>query len=461
MGVMLGCSAIASDQSEIADMQARVATLEAQLATSINNEGSAESLMSLRKKGTIKIGGKVEIGFVVSRRNEANDADDQITRSYYDSADADLNIRVDAGADTYLFMKLDLDDTGSDGDLIEEVNFVWENVRGSNWTMLFGKHEIAYGQLKNNLCSTGACVDDGGPYVIGGGEPIADSSNPTDKTATKFSDSEEGFHESQSIMASWTGDVKNRWGVTASYKYKELATFEITAFQDSTGMHEDRSEDTGIQSWATRLTFKPNSRLTLTGSFINQHQDSMDENEEHIADGGNTTDGTAALGRIDGLGELADTRLRAIATKNGADIATFNAVGPAVDDDQMAVAMAFDYVTSNEKWDIYGEWSYTWHAAHFVELRAHVVSLGMTYELTPKIELVAQGDAVFMDNGVFKSLGIDLEENIYHAGAGINYTCDNGIGFSLEYSHEWYRNNLSNWDNGQGDLFGFLTSYSF
>lgn len=457
----------ANDTAEIADLQARIATLEAKLMAPAGG-GDAESLTSLKKKGAVKIGGDVELDLLYTRRDEANASSDQIDRSRYASSDADLNIRVDAGTDTYLFIKLDLDDTGADGDLTEEIQFVWENVRGSNWSLVFGKDEVPFGQDKDMLVSDPFVHGNTGQIAVTGGEAFADTNAPTAKAATTFADAEENFHESQAIMAAWVGEVDNRWGATASYKYKELGTFEICAFQNVEDMHEDRSEDTGVQSWATRLKVKPIEGLKLTGSFINLHRDSMDERNEHIADAGTTTDGTAALGRVNGLGELADTRLRAIVADRQArgllsasTVAEFNRQGPSVDDDQMATSLAFDYTTKDEKWNFYGEWIYTWHAAHFEELSTHVISLGAVYGLTPKIDLVAQGDMALIDNGVFKQLGINFEENIYHAGVGAKYTCDNGIQFLVEYSHEWYRNDLSNWDNGEADIFGFRTAYSF
>lgn len=360
-----------------------------------------------------------------------------------------------------------MDDTRNDGDLTEELQFVWQNVRGSNWTLIFGKDEVAFGQDRYFLISE--------PYAHGQGGLLApvpertiDSNLPTAKTGTKFADSEENFHEHYGIMPWWTGEVDNRWGITASYKYKQLGSLEITAFQDIDDMHEDRPEDSGIQSWATRLKVIPGERFTLTASFINQHRDSMDEIAEHIADGGVTADGTASLGGVSRLGELADTRLRAIVADRQArgllsasSVADFNANGPAVDDDQMATSLAFNYYTKNSKWNIYGEWIYTWHSAHFEELSAHVFSLGALYNLSPKIKLIARADHANISNGVFKQLGINFEERYFHAGTGIRYNCDNGITFVAEYSHEWYSNTLSGWDSGSADAIGFRTLYIF
>ncbi|MHC4872190.1 MAG: hypothetical protein ACYTFY_10130 [Planctomycetota bacterium] len=127
----------------------------------------------------------------------------------------------------------------------------------------------------------------------------------------------------------------------------------------------------------------------------------------------------------------------------------------------MATSLAFDYTTKDEKWNFFGEWIYTWNAGNFEELDAHVISLGAAYGLTPKIELYAQGDMALMNNDVFGALGITFEENIYRAGVGASYTCDNGIVFVAEYSHEWYRNDLDGWDNGEGDLIAFRTAYEF
>ncbi|MHC4873194.1 MAG: hypothetical protein ACYTFY_15230, partial [Planctomycetota bacterium] len=230
---------ISADQkSELTDMQSRIAVLEAKLVSESNNDSSA-SLISMKKKGNIRIGGVIAIDTIYTRRSEANAPSDKIGRSLMASNDADLNIRVDAGTDTYLYCKLNLDDTRTNGDLTEELQFVWENVRGSNWKIVFGKDEVAFGQDRNYLISE--------PYVHGQGGLLApvpertiDSNLPTAKTATNFSDSEENFHETQGIMPWWSGEVDNRWGITAAYRYKQLGSFEITAFQDIDDMHEDR-----------------------------------------------------------------------------------------------------------------------------------------------------------------------------------------------------------------------------
>ena len=61
--------------------------------------------------------------------------------------------KITADKDTYLFIKLDVDDfyngSGDDDELLEEVYFKWSNVRGSNFDIRFGKGELAYGQDKD------------------------------------------------------------------------------------------------------------------------------------------------------------------------------------------------------------------------------------------------------------------------------------------------------------------------
>ncbi|MHC4872189.1 MAG: hypothetical protein ACYTFY_10125 [Planctomycetota bacterium] len=233
--IMGAVSLKANDTAEIADMQARVATLEAKLMAPAGG-GDAESLTSLRKKGAVKIGGNVEIDLIFTRRSDANENSDHIDRTQYALATGDLDIRVDAGTDTYLFIKLDLGDTGVDGDLTEEIQFVWENVRGSNWQLMLGKAEVPFGQDKTNLITDGYV--NGAPIVVTGGEAASDSVN---SNGGGNGDAEEDFHESQAIMANWVGEVDNRWGVAATYNYKELGTFELSAFQNLDDMHEDRS----------------------------------------------------------------------------------------------------------------------------------------------------------------------------------------------------------------------------
>lgn len=454
---------------ELADLHARLATLEAKMMAPAGG-GDAESLTSLRKKGAVKIGGAVELDFVVTRRDEANSSSDQINRSFYRADTAELDFQVDAGTDTYFFTKLDLNSTATDGTLLDQIYFVWENARGSNWSFIFGKNVMPFGQDKNSGIFSPFVDGDVSASVLTGGEAADDAyarinqrtNNNTNGGALR-QDAEEDNHESQVILASWGGEIANVFGAQATYKYKELATFEIAAFQNTEDMHEDRSDDNGLQSWATRLTFKPMENLTLSGSFANQHTDAMDSKTEAMARG---TAGN--LGRVIGLGTLANRRLTKIAndkvnagTLSASSLADFNAEGPAVDDDQMTMSLAFDYMTKDEKWNIYGEWIYGWHMANYEELSSHVGSFGVMYALNPKIGVFSEANIAHIENGMFKTLGINFTENIYNISFGSTYTCDNGISFTVHYLHEWYNNSLDGWDDGEGDAIAFRTSYEF
>ena len=248
----------ANDAAEMADLQARIATLEATMMAPAGG-GDAEALTSLRKKGSVKIGGKVSIDVETTRRDEANTTDDHINRTVTHFDACDLDIRVDAGTDSYLFINFDM--TGDTGDEVcAEVIFVWENVRGSNWDLVFGKTQMPFGQGKDNMLS-GSFVDDGAPQIMSLEEADQRDYNETlavrrqidnGGNGTTRNDAEEDNHESQTLMANWQGDADEYIGLVATYSYKDLAKLDLAVFQHTTNMYEDLPQDR-FQSFSSKL----------------------------------------------------------------------------------------------------------------------------------------------------------------------------------------------------------------
>jgi len=117
--------------------------------------GDAESLTALRKKGAIRVGGDVNVDLLFKHRDDFSFDDDEVDSTEFHTNSANLRFKIDASPDTYLYIKLDLDDfwandggTINQDDLLEEVRYVWNHVRGSNWGLVFGKGEVPYGQDK-------------------------------------------------------------------------------------------------------------------------------------------------------------------------------------------------------------------------------------------------------------------------------------------------------------------------
>ncbi|MCX7935789.1 MAG: hypothetical protein N3A66_11100, partial [Planctomycetota bacterium] len=175
LAVFVGSVAFADDvtnlKSEVADLKAKVAAMEsAQMAPAAG--GDCESLTSMKKKGAIKIGGEVQVAMqVIDRedqsanikqnvggRAEDQGDDDYVLSTVFTTTEANLDLQVNASKDVFLFLRLDLDDFWTDDgltprqdDLLEEVYFMWKNVRGLPWDIWFGKKEAPFGMNKDPL----------------------------------------------------------------------------------------------------------------------------------------------------------------------------------------------------------------------------------------------------------------------------------------------------------------------
>ncbi|MBN2711074.1 MAG: hypothetical protein JXR97_01370, partial [Planctomycetes bacterium] len=244
-------------KSELADLKAKVASLEsARMAPAAG--GDAASLTSMKKKGSIKIGGTVEVDVVAVRRDDmgANaDANDEVDSTYfgtglpYDSGHgAYLDFQINASADTFLYIKLDLDDmwdqaAGQD-DLLQEVYFQWNKVRGSNFDVVFGKKSLDYGMDK--YVGITPSFNDGWAYWLTAFE---------DNTGETASNAHNAIGTNNLPTANF-----NNFQVEGVYHYKDLLNVYVTLFQNNEttgggrttrGMHEDRSDDTlFFQSYA-------------------------------------------------------------------------------------------------------------------------------------------------------------------------------------------------------------------
>lgn len=246
-------------KAEIADLKAKVASLEtAQMAPAAG--GDATSITSMRKKAQITIGGKFEVDLihVWGDMRENNQADGSHTQFGPDSADLDL--KMNASADTFLKVKLDLDDfwdsslDGQGDDLLKEVYFRWNKVRCSNFDIVFGKKSVDYGMNKN----------------VG----ITDSFQDGD--ADYLGDEYAGTIGSQAFPA---GEPSDHLQIEGVYHHKDLLNVYATLFQneDSRGMDNRRSEDdVFFKSMALKVEFMPVENLMLQASVINLHQEGAD-----------------------------------------------------------------------------------------------------------------------------------------------------------------------------------------
>jgi hypothetical protein len=455
----------ADDGSQLADLQARIATLEAKMMAPAG-AGDAEALTSLRKKGQVKIGGSVALDVKIKRRDEANTSDDDINSTETKWDDADLSLHVDAGTDTYLSMNFVMNEDNGE-DVIDEIMFVWENVRGSNWSLVLGKTEAPFGQTIDKLV-TNSFVEGGHADIMHDTENTnhegdqsgwvngAGSHTAGYGTFAKNGD-EIGGHQDPMIMGQWQGETDCKVGLYATYKYRELGTLEMAVFQDNADMHEDRSSD-NFQSYAMRLTVKPLPGLKLIASMLHRYNDAADDEQVWTDENGS---GVASVGLDTNADRLIDALVAENVTAGQITAAEAAAWTPKRDSSNIATSLAFDYVTKDEKWEFYGEWIYNTSVGNYADLQANVFSIGAVYALTPKFDLIAEADAALLDNEVFEKLGVKFNENVYRAAFGVKYTMDNGMFFITEYSHEWYDSDLDQWDDGNGDQISFRTGWKF
>ncbi len=480
LGAMLLCvGAVADESAELADLTARVATLESQLMAPAGG-GDAQSLTSLRQKGQVRIGGNVELDVWVVNRDEANDSEDEMDYTNAFDMDADLDVRVDGGPNEYLFMKLDLDDND---DLVEELQFVFTNVRGYPVTIVFGEDEIWFGEDRDELIAdpyvhgqgAGGSIHAYNPDFVGEVENVIVPPSSVDPDDIW----ENNPHESPMIMTpsmgSWEmtlpGEVDNRFALQCGWEVNDWLTVSGSLFQNTAQMTEDRSRDHGIQSYAVQAKVKPNEQWQGQISFINQHDDLFGDDQEAQVDE-NQAFNLADLQRRaqNAIHEILQERLASgeMTAAEWSEMAqpAYGGAGTWIadtDDDTKAISASVGWTSADTKWEAWAEYIYGWDVAHLDELDSHTVSLGALYMLTERIALITQGGYVHLDNEVFdtNSTGLDFEEELYRASVGSSYTLDSGITFLVEYMHEWYKNDLDGWENAEADLVAFRTLWEF
>ena len=472
--VLTATTVRADDPAEIADLQSRIATLEAKMMAPAGG-GDAETLTSMYKKGVVKIGGEFKVNVEHRHTENADDSNDEVDQTIW-SEEVDLFMRVDAGADSYAHFKFEMDRGAPD--LVDEAYYMWKNVRGSGWSILFGLGDVPFGQYIGNAyldpCSDGGMLLKDTP---GGDDNVAAKwttrAFPTAAVSDPTPDRMyEGQHYERSVI---TGDVwqtcpDEMLTLGAAYTFREIVTLEASLFQHDSDVYEDRSHDTGFfESYALRLSGSPMEGLDLSVSFINTHDNMFDEDGED--------DNHADNGRdIDVLGQRAAYNMyRIIAERTAAGTMSatqYNRMtgsgGVAQYTSEMnpnirALSLAGNYETPNGKWNVYAEYIHTWNANHYEHVDTDTVTAGMVYALTEKVDLIGEFGWVGIDNEAWDAhnSGLDFEEDVYTMELAASYTLDNGISFLLGYRHEWYENDLGGWGDTDADLIGFETAWKF
>jgi hypothetical protein len=393
-------------REEILDMKAKVATLQASEESDI----CADSLIPLKRKGAIRIGGDVNVDLLVKRRDDLNRGD--VNSTTFTTNSANLRFRVEASANSYLYLKLDLDDfrdaAVGETDLLEEVKYVWNNVRGSNWGLVFGKGEVPYGQDKTLGIIQSYHHND----------EIDNSEGP----AFLLAATENGTRDSNNPHAnvgnvSHPGEVDNKYMLAANYTFQNKLKLEFALFQNATGMHEDRSDDTlFFQSFSARAWYMPVQNLTLQLSFINLHNDSA----------------------------RADTSAR-----------RGTAYGN-LEDDAKALSAAFDWTYRSV--NVFGEYQHGWDWNFTDNYDTDTFQLGLAWDATSAITLGLMGEYLRIDDENNR-----LTDDYYKAVLSAKYRFDSGMFLILEYGHEWFDRDASRSQdyNRDGDMIAFRAGWTF
>ncbi|MBN2714095.1 MAG: hypothetical protein JXR97_16875 [Planctomycetes bacterium] len=395
-------------RQEIDDLRSKVASLESsEMAPAAG--GDAASLTSMKKKGSIQIGGNVEMDVQVIHRDE-DTAGDEVDSTVFRTADADLDFKVSASKDAYLYITLDLDDmwnqTADQDDLLEECYFMWTNVRGSAFDVRLGKGELAYGLDKDVVITDSYNHGNGNNSYLGRAFEAVGTTTAND-------------HGNVGNFIN-IGEIDNVFMVEGTYRWKNLLKVEAALFQnnDTTGggrttrgMHEDRSDDTlFFQSYAVRATLTPIENLKLIASVVNQHNDSAGD----------------------------------------------DAVSKEAEEDQYSVSLAFDWNVKKFPLEIFGEYQHGWDYNYNDDICVDVAQIGAIYGITKTIDIIGEVEYMDIDSGDANN---ESEHYIKAVAAG-KYSFDNGIYMMVEYCHEWYEADDSDRD-ADADVVSFRTGLSF
>ncbi len=445
---------VASLREELADMRAKMASLEsAQMAPAAG--GDAESLLSMKKKAAIKIGGGLTVCAKVYERDtdptadfdgdgipgsdENNDGiiewteDDDITHSQMGFSPS-LKIEAKATEDTKVYFKLDLDDTGSDGDLVEEAYFEWKHVAGTNWKIWFGKDEIEFG-IDESIGDMDGLVHGGA--TLFGSLPASSEGSPANN---------HGWAPDNDFP----GERDNRFALQAAYEFKDLLTWYVSVFQAETGMYEDADDDTLLfQSFSTAIKASPFEGFDAEIGFIRFHNESA---EHH--DGDPAFDCTTAGDQSRGGTALTQVQIESERKH--------------LENDQYAISLGGSYSPKGTSVTIFAEYLHGWDWGYDDRVDTDTVQLGLTWGVTEKIDLGIMGEWAEMDrDDAFDGEFSEVEYwNLYLTGY---YTLNSNVKLGLEYMHQWFDGDLKYFDTAprtanleaDADYLGFISTFSF
>lgn len=431
-----GGAAFAEDSSslraELADLKAKVSAMESAKQGGCSTCGGngcstcgGEGLTSMGGNATIQIGGSVhaDLIFIHGDSNEttvaSGDDDDDYRRTVFNAGSdavsdpSFLDLKVSASDNMYFMITLELnnDENGS-ADILENLYFAWEGVRGSAWDLYIGEKTVDYGMDKyTGIIPT---FNDGGAYLLNEG-----FGGPSGATAGNTSG---GYGIGVSALAGTSnGFATSRievYQIEAVYHYCDLANFYFTVFQNGVGVFEDHStDDMGFESWAIKAEVMPMEGLTLQASVQNWRNDA----------------------------------LRKTANR---------------DEDSMSLSVGFDYDFQCLPLNLWAEYQHDFDAFFSNQTDIDIFSIGATYGFSECLAGTVMFDWAEVDDPLFSgptSLTTVQDEDYYQIAVNLKYTFDNGVYFLGEYAYSWFDAERTAGGDIDGDvsLLGFRVGLDF
>ncbi len=413
--VLLGTSVWGEDVSglvnELNDLKAKVAALEAaQLAPATS--GDSEAMTSMRRRGSIRIGGEVAIDYMSVEREELGKSavdNDKLRSARWGTGEANLDFLINASPDVMLKIRLDLDyDTNAGEELLDECYFMWKHIRGSDFDLVVGKKTVDYG-LHRDFGMTDSFQRGLAEWFVGsenGGSALSTSERDQDYASVGTANSLPGAEHLERLMQ-----------VQGIYNYRDWAKVSATLFQSDKTMYENRPSDYGVQSGALQLEVTPMEGLRLIAGVINQHSERK---------GDNTLMYSSVLG-------------------NDVDsIATENSYG---------FDLAAEYTLPTFPLTVWAEYQRGYNADFQNDATTSTWSLGTCWHVTEAIDFGGMFEWAHIDeilqarsavtNGVSSTqiLGWD-DQDYYQAVLNGKYTFDNGMYVMAEYALVWFNGEL-------------------
>jgi len=144
-------SAFAQDvDSQIVKMQEELSALQAQMRELSRPAENASSLVSARRKALLQIGGEINTDYTatIQDRGPHRDPDGVKASTAWALHSSNLRFTMDLGNGIVGRIKLDLSERQPylEQQILEEAKFIWKNICGGPFGVVFGKGEIPYGQ---------------------------------------------------------------------------------------------------------------------------------------------------------------------------------------------------------------------------------------------------------------------------------------------------------------------------